>query len=292
MEGRNNNNALKIIIAILALALIGSFAYIWKTKNETQIAINDLTSQREELKSELKNKIAEYDAMIMENSVLKDELLEERNKMANLLVQVEKLKDDKDALARYKSEYNRLKREMDNLIAENKLLKEQNVALTSSLDSTQTELASTKKFNDTLISQNENLAKRVEKGSKLSVLNLQVLAINDRWLGSAKETDKAAKADKLKISFLIAENQIAQQGDRLYYVQIINSKNNVLGEKKTINIEENSLTYSFAKNITYKNKTVQVNEELSGKDFEKGTYFVHVFDKNGTLVSKTDFNLK
>jgi hypothetical protein len=36
------------------------------------------------------------------------------------------------------------------------------------------------------------------------------------------ETDKARRADVLKISF-IAENQIAKSGDKVYYVQVIDS---------------------------------------------------------------------
>jgi hypothetical protein len=39
--------------------------------------------------------------------------------------------------------------------------------------------------------------------------------------------------------------------------------------------------------VKYENKTVQVTENLP-KDFEKGTYFVNVFDKN-QMVSKTSF---
>jgi hypothetical protein len=85
------------------------------------------------------------------------------------------------------------------------------------------------------------------------------------------ETDKARRADVLKISFTIAENQIAKSGDKVYYVQVIDSKNNVLGDKK-IMISVLTLTYSFMTTVKYENKTVQVTENLPGKDFEKGTY--------------------
>ena len=44
-------------------------------------------------------------------------------------------------------------------------------------------------------------------------------------------------------------------------------------------------------NVKYANKTVDVSEDLPGKDFAKGTYFVNVFDKD-ELVSKTSFTLK
>ena len=74
-------------------------------------------------------------------------------------------------------------------------------------------------------------------------------------------------------------------------MQVIDSKNNVLGEKKTINFDSMNLTYSFTSTVKYENKTVQVSENLPGKDFQPGTYFINVFDK-GELVSKSSFNLK
>jgi hypothetical protein len=93
------------------------------------------------------------------------------------------------------------------------------------------------------------------------------------------ETDKARRADVLKISFTIAENQIAKSGDKVYYVQV-DSKNNVLGDKKIIDFGADTLTYSFMTTVKYENKTVQVTENLPGKDFEKGTYFVNVLTKS------------
>jgi hypothetical protein len=43
--------------------------------------------------------------------------------------------------------------------------------------------------------------------------------------------------------------------------------------------------------VQYENKTVNVSEDLRGKDFAKGTYFINVFD-NDELVSKTSFSLR
>jgi hypothetical protein len=251
-----------------------------------------LTSEKDTLAEELKAKIAEYDLMLADNTALKDEIQAEQAKMVALLEQVEKSKGDAAAMAKYKGAYLKLKGEMDNLVAENKLLKEQNVSLTSSLDSTKVVLDDAKKFNDTLLVQNEGLTKTVEKGSKLAVLNLKVFAVKQKSSGKQIETDKAGRADKLKVSFLIAENQIAKTGSREYYVQIIDSKNNILGEKKTIPAGDKTLTYSFISTVKYENKTVQVDEEVTGKDFAAGTYFVNVFDKNSELVSKTSFTLR
>lgn len=292
MENNSNNSGLKAAVVVLSLLLLGSVGYIYKITADTKKEVKQLTSEKDSLAEELKAKIAEYDLMIADNTALKDEIQAEQAKMVALLEQVEKSKGDAAAMATYKRSYLKLKGEMENLVAENKLLKEQNVTLTSSLDSTKIVLSDAKKFNDTLLVQNEGLTKTVEKGSKLAVLNLKVLAVKQKSSGKQIETDKAGRANKLKVSFLIAENQIAKKGNREYYVQIIDSKNNILGEKKTVPAGDKTLTYSFISTVTYENKTVQVNEEVTGKDFAAGTYFVNVFDKNSELVSKTSFTLR
>ena len=292
MENKSNNSGLKAAIVVLALLLLGSIGYIYKLTTDNKETVNTLTTEKETLAEELKAKIAEYDVMIADNTALKDELQAEQAKMVELLDQVEKSKGDVAAMAKYKASYLKLKGEMDNLVAENKLLKEENVTLTSSLDSTKVVLDDAKKFNDTLLVQNEGLTKTVEKGSKLAVLNLKVLAVKEKSSGKQIETDKARRADKLKVSFLIAENQIAKNGDREYYVQIIDSKSNIIGEKATIPAGDKTLTYSFISTVKYDNKSVQVSEEVSGENFAAGTYFVNVFDKNFELVSKTSFNLR
>lgn len=295
MENNSNeskNSGLKAAIVILALLLLGSGGYIYKLTSDNKQTVTGLTTEKTVLADELKAKIAEYDIMISDNTALKEELQAEQLKMVELLEQVEKSKGDVAAMAKYKASYLKLKGEMDNLVAENKLLKEENVTLTSSLDSTKVVLDDAKKFNDTLLVQNEGLTKTVEKGSKLAVLNLKVLAVKEKSSGKQIETDKARRADKLKVSFLIAENQIAKNGDREYYVQIIDSKSNIIGEKATIPAGDKTLTYSFISTVKYDNKSVQVSEEVSGENFAAGTYFVNVFDKNFELVSKTSFNLR
>ncbi|BCY29214.1 hypothetical protein [Flavobacterium okayamense] len=293
-EKKQNNSGLKAAVVILALLLLGSIGYIIKMTADNKKEVTELTTEKDKFASDLKANIAELEASRSENTELdaeRQKLLEENKE---LLAKIEKAEGDAAAMARYKNEYFRLKREQDNLVAEIKLLKEQNVALTSSLDSTNVVLDEERKFKDTLLVQNDNLAKTVEKGSKLSVLNLNVQAVKERSSGKQIDTDKASRADKLKVSFIIAENQIAKSGSRTYYVQVIDSKNNILGDKETISMggEGMSLTYSFITQVKYENKTVQVNEELSGKDFQSGTYFVNVFNEKGENVSKTSFNLR
>ncbi len=291
MENQKSNSSLKAIIIVLALLLLGSLGYMYKMSTDNQTSENKLMTDKEKLSEELQASIAKYDEAIAENTSLSDELSAEREKLVQLKAELEKSQGDVASMAKFKNDYLRLKREMDNLMKENNVLKKQNATLTTQRDSTQVVLEDTRKVRDTLVAKNDDLVKTVEKGSKLSVLNLQTMAVKQRRSGKQIDTDKASRADVLKISFMIAENQIAKSGDKTYHVQVIDSKNNVLGDKKTESFGDKTLTYSFEKTVKYENKTVQVAQDLPVKDIEGGTYFVNIFDK-GELVSKTSFTLR
>lgn len=294
MENQKSSSSLKAVIAVLAVLLVGSLVYIFKITSDADTVQTELKStmtEKESVMKDLQELKATYDAAIAENTSMSEELIQERDKVVNLMADLNKSKGDVASLAKYKNQFIALQKNMKVLMAENEGLKKENTTLTTQRDSTIVVLGESKKYNEVLVGQNEELSKAVEKGSKLSVLNMKTSAYKLRSSGKQIETDKASRADVLKISFTIAENQIAKSGDKTYYVQVIDSKNNVLGDKKTENFGDKDLTYSFITNVKYENKTVNVSEDLKGKDFAKGTYFVNVFDKS-ELVSKTSFTLR
>lgn len=294
MENQKSNSSLKAVIAVLAVLLVGSLVYIFKMTSDNELVKTELKTtmtEKESVMKDLQELKATYDAAIAENTSMSDELIQERDKVVKLMSDLEKSKGDANSMKKYKSQYLALETKMKSLAEENEALKKQNTTITAERDSTVVVLGESKKYNEVLVGQNQELSKAVEKGSKLTVLNTKTSAYKLKSSGKQVETDKASRADVLKVSFTIAENQIAKSGDKTYYVQVIDSKNNVLGDKKTETFGDNSLTYSFATNVKYENKTVNVSEDLPGKDFAKGTYFINIFDKD-ELVSKTSFTLK
>jgi cell division protein FtsB len=291
MEQQKSNSSLKAIIIVLAILLVGSLAYMYKMSTDNEATERQYVSEKDKLVADLENAKASYDAAIAENSGLKGELEAERAKIEELLAEVKKSKGDVASLSRYKNDYLKLKREMDSLLKENETLKAQNATLTTERDSVATELTASKVYNDTLLNQNQKLTKTVEKAAKLSIINLKAEAFKEKGSGKLVATDKARRVDKLKITFTIAANEVAKQGNKTYYVQIIDSKNNVLGEKQTETFGEYTLTYSFITNAIYENKSISVSEILSGKDFEKGLYHVNLFDKD-VLVGDATFTLR
>jgi hypothetical protein len=291
MENQNNNSSLKSLVILLSVLFALSLVYIYKLTtdvNSTETKLNTTLSDKDQVMKDLKDLKSTYDAAIAENTTISDELIAERDKVVALM---ENLKYSNGNVAKFKKQYLALESKMKGLVAENETLKKDNTVLKVQRDSTIVVLDESKKTNKELSGQNENLTKTVEKGSKLTLVNLKTTAFVVRSSGKEIATDKASRADVLKVSFTVAENSIAKSGERKYYVQVIDSKNNVMGDRKTERFDDKTLTYSFIANVKYNNKTIDLVQNIPAEKIEKGTFYVNVFD-NSELVSSTTFTLK
>lgn len=289
-----SNKGLKIATGILAVLLIGSVGYNIKQNSDlgkTQTELTQTTSDKENVIADLEALKATYDAAIAENTSLSDELKAERQKVVELLEEVKKQKATTASLSGYKKRYQELEAKMNSLILENEQLKADNEGLVKMVDSTNVVLFEEREYTQQLLGQNDELSKKVDIASKLTISDLKTGAYKVKNSGKEVATERARRADILKIEFTIAENKIAKTGDKNYYVQVIDGKNNVLGERQTVQFGEQSLTYSFISTIDYNNSKVKVSENLKGDDFEKGLYHVYVYDGN-ELVASQSFTLK
>lgn len=291
MENQNSSSKLKAVIIILAILLAGSLAYMYKMSSDAKTNQTVLVKEKDDVMKDLVALKATYDTAIAENTSMSEELILEREKVVKLMSDLEKSKGDVASLSKYRNQVRTLENKMKGLMQEIAVLKKENQGLTMARDSMVVALGEQRTYNDTLVVQNENLAKTVEKASALTIMNLRTQGIKERNSGKQIVTERARRADKLKVCFTIAENVVAKSGNKTYYVQIIDPKNNIIGTKSTENFGSEILTYSFTTEVAYANKTVDVCELVGGSDFEKGTYFVNIFDKN-VMVSKTSFELK
>lgn len=130
-----------------------------------------------------------------------------------------------------------------------------------------------------------------KKYTKVTLSNVKAGAFISKSSSKQIETNVAGRADLIKITFTLDANSNAKSGEKMYYFQIINGKNNVLGKRITEFFDEASLTYSFKKSFDYSNQSSSVSQEFLQSNFESGTYFINIFDRND-LVGTTTFTLK
>lgn len=293
METENNSNKFKILVGILSLLLIVLAVYTVNLYNDSKDTVTILQEQKDDIEGDLEELIANYDEVIQENEIKDEELLEARERIVVLLDSVKDSQANIDLIRRYKIEIGKLKDERvlmfkkaDSLIAANELL-------VAERDNTYLELNETIKVVDSVTQENEAMAETIKEGSVVNAVGLATSAVIIRNSGKIVDTKRASRADKVRACFTLTPNAIAQKGDRLLYVQVINPKNNLLGEKAELEFENGTLSYSTSTKVFYENEELDVCAMVDAKegDIVKGRYTINVFD-GANLVATSSMELK
>ncbi len=293
MIEKNTHSLQKITLLSISLLLIGSVVYNFKQfKSSNEILKIVEVSPKEKLIiiNQLESLKVSYTNAIEEKTSISNQLIVEKNKADELINKLKLANDDKLQLLEYKKLYLQLSEKMKVLLKEVAELKNQNTSLTVERDDVQKKLEIAVNANDELSIKNDELNKTVVKASKLVLTNLKAMAFKVSSQGKQTETDRAKKANIIKINFSITENSVVKSGDKVFFIQIMDSKSDVLGDKKIINYKNSNLTYTASKIINYKNETVATFLDVPVDKLNSGTYFVNVFFR-GDLISKTSIDL-
>ena len=292
-ENNKSSNNLVLIIALTVL-LFGLIGYTFYNNNDHKEAVMFLQDEKEQIISNLTAMEEKYDVAIAQNTSLSDSLNIEKNKIISFKDSVKNLKKiNSRTLSRYRGQLATLKATNDRLIEEVDSLRLQNNLLTEEKDSINTQLKIQTTYNDTLIAQNMNLAKKVEIGGAINVENVKVTAMKMRSNGKYTDTNKAQKTDAFKVEFQLLENKIASPGDKEAYIVLKNPKGQVINAKGTFILDDgNELKYTDQTVVNYENADLKVlmMVDRKGEKFEKGAYNVLVY-VDGKLAGRTKIEL-
>jgi len=230
-----------------------------------------------------------YDVAILEKNTLSRELELERKNVENLMQLIRVSENPTAAQIKiYRNQLLDLKNVLEIRMQEIKKLKFQNKNLLTEIESQNVVMYQQRVENDTLVSKQKKLESTLKDASKLSLSNFKVIALREKSSGKELETTKSKSTDKLKISFTINGNAVAKTGKKVYYVQVLDQKNTVLGDNKLIEFDNNkALVYSFIVATDFQGKSINVYGILNANEnhFKKGTYFVNYFDKQEIMGS-------
>mgnify|MGYP000208885081 CR=1 FL=1 len=292
MSEENKNTGLKVTLGILALLLIGASVMFFLKNNELNETKTALNSEITVLDDKLDSEIEKLNLQISENEVLNEDLVSKRDSLSATLNELRASQATVETLTKYKNSYFKLKKDIQKLLKDNDELQLQNTRLTQVNDTLVGQLDSQLKLSDSLTSQVTDAQRLIESASEISIVGLKGIALIQKSSGKQIPTTRARRADKVKICFALAENKIAEQGTKMLYVQVLDSKNNVLGKNDVIEFDGKTLNYSYSTEFNYTSKTLDICNYLQApKDgFEKGNYFVNVF-RGSKLVSNSSFSL-
>jgi len=295
MTETKNNNGLKVFAALLGVVLLGTIVYtvsLYQDKKKTE---SDLTTEKELVVEDLNSLKSEYDKAILESNATNEELVSARDNIARYIDSVKTMKADISSLSRYRRQVGVLKAEREKLLKQVDSLTRSNTLIAMQRDSTYVELEKQTVFNDSLVVQNTNLAQAVEKGSALNLSKINVDAVKERNNGKMVSTSRARATDKFKICFTVADNVIAEAGDREFYLEALDPQGNVVGQSMSkTNDNGASITYSKSTSFYFENKSLDICDYLNkpAGDFQDGQYMVNVYDDNLKLLGTSQFTLK
>jgi hypothetical protein len=290
MGNIKDNTGLKVALGIALVLFLATGFYTMNLYKESNATKNELTAEKELVMKDLNAMAKQYDEAIGENEIANKDLIAARDRIQGLIDSLRISETNVKSLWRYKSRYKRLQKEMDVLLAQNDSLKVEN----SYLDSTRIKLEERTMFTDSLLVQNTALAEVVENASILNTIDLKGFGVIERTSGKLIPTERARRADKIRVCFTVAKNTLVKPGDQELYVQVIDPKNNILGANEQVTFGDKTLNYSVISKFNYENNNLNVCEFVSSKlenEFNEGRYVVNVFN-NKTLVSSSEFYLK
>ncbi len=308
MKKQNKIKWLKPFLAIVFVLGVGAAVVVFSNEsatNENEVknevvakknpVVNRELSEQVNILDSLNTLKEAYDIAIQEKSTLSRELELERKNVENLMLLIKASQNPTaEQIKIYRNQLFDLKNSLDSKVSEIKKLKFQNKNLLTEIENQNVVMYQQKTENDTLVSKQKKLESTLKDASKLSLSNFKVIALREKSSGKELETTKAKNTNKLKISFTINGNAVAKTGKRIYYVQVLDQKNTVLGDDKLIEFgNDKALVYSFIVATDFQGKSVNVYGILNGDEnqFKKGTYFVNYFDKQ-EIVGNTSITLE
>lgn len=285
----SNNNRAKILIGLLVVLLVSLAGYTYTLIQQNKETVLFLEADKAEVQKELEAIVVSYNEILQDNELKDNELIAARDRIVVLLDSVKNYKANLSIINRYKAQVRALKNERTQLFirADSLLFVTQRLAIEK--DSTTAVLNKTIKVVDSVTTANTQLFNSLEKGALIGITNLDATAIIVRKGGKIKQTKRASRADKIRVCYTIAPNTLAQAGDRVLYVQVINPDNNIIGDKLNITFGQDLLTYSKSEIVFYENKALDVCAIVgtTGQDVLKGLYTINIFDAQRQIGSTT-----
>lgn len=292
-----NTLGYKIAIGVL-LAVIAVMA--WMLINQTKevtILTKNSDSQQLMLQSELDSLLAEHERVKVSYGELSNSL-SERDSIINIKAQeIKKLLGSKAELAVVKQKLAQLQQitevyehQIDSLFTVNRKLKAENEKIKIDYNLEQ------QKTSD-LSKDKEALNEKITGAAVLKAYKISAVAYKSKGIDKEKETDKAARTDKIKVCFTVSENKLVSPGYKRFFVRIARPDNSILtrGPAYTFQFLGQTLQFSAMETLNYEGDAADVctyyELPVNGAEMVKGRYYVNIFTEDRE-IGQTSFELK
>lgn len=304
-EEKDKRSRLYLFIIIIALFLVNGILIYNLIGNEKQIAATEekndtLESDKIRLEAELDQMSIQLDSYRGQNEELDSIILERdreiQNKIAQLRARIKQDGISKADLEQAAMEIRALNGRVAFLKNQVDSLSKQNEYLRQDIDSKDQEIQKRQLKEDQLTSDLTAASEKVKIGSRLKVKYINAVAVKVKDEDRDREVTRLARADKIRVNFILEKNDVADHGNRVCYLKIITPSKSTLhneerGSGKFTFKGEESL-YTAKQPFVFRNQ----NEEITfywdkSPAMIPGDYEAYIFCDDG-IIGKTNFILK
>lgn len=294
---KSNRNT--VIVVILAVIVIAQAIKIYIDHQESVAKDTQLMSTEEDLAvtmQKLTDISAELDQKIIEIEKLGGDVEELEKAKAEVEAELNRTrKRDRKAISDLQDKVDGFQELLKAKDEELTKLREVNKVLLTENTSLKTEK---NELFDSLSEVNKSkteLASKVAIASQLKVENIQILAVNER--GREREMPaKSKQIDKLKVSFNIAENNVAPIEGKDILIRIVDGKGQVIFDiakgSGTFMYNNKEEFYTANQEILFDNTKQELSFEYTkGSEYESGVYLLEVYT-DGYKMGSLQFEVK
>lgn len=277
----------RIAIGTLVLAIAVFAAYSFTSISSAKSKETYLEQDKTILQNELVEIINEYDKINSKNNSLKSQLESVSKKAESVLDSLNLLKMNAKSLSRFRNQVTFLKAKNEKLLEQ----EEASVVLYQSLleekSSIAEELNKNKNKTSILEEENESLKHSLAAAALLRANSFEVKALRKKSSNKSFETKDASDADNFEICFVLAENVIAEKGERELYIQVIGPDSNIVSDQGSIEFGDSLLIYSSKTIVDFQNDAIDVCTSIEKEStLKKGIYYISIFEGQRRLGGK------
>lgn len=280
-EQKKSNKGLIAIIIILLLGVLGMGYMLWDKSSTIEAQDTDIA----ELQADIQDRISEVSRLESKNDSMDVYIVNTQAELEALLDSVKEANEvTANQLARWKNQAYRYRSQIDQLQSTVDSINAAYEALSIENEETKVNLAQEIQRGQELKSENENLSNEVAAGSKLQLTAINASAYKVLSSGEEDETGRARRAERAKACITIGANAIAEKGERMIYMRILNPSGNVIAgggegtdEGNMFSVNGNNMYFTASKSVWYENEDTNVCLSYDSEDWDEGIYKVEIY---------------
>ncbi len=271
---------LMAILAAIALALAGTLGYMLYQRSAL---VKDLEGEKQELARQMVDLQNDFNTLNSDYESINHQLDTSREQVAMLIEKLSKTEATNRAKIRqYEKELGTLRAIMKGYIVQIDSLNTLNKRLTADAAAARKEAAESRRANEELTAQVENLSSQVNAGK---VLKARAISLVGHY-SNDKPGDRHSRVRYMVANLSLVENSLADRGPVRVYVRVKDPEGLLLINNESVDFMANGvpLQATASREVDYEGSEVDMSIYINDTgEFVKGVYTLEVYTEKGPL---------